>query len=91
MGISRVSGNWRVEECTRAIAIKTKASTNLFLRGRMHLRKKRDFVCEGISHSWIMAFTATKSDVTERCNWACETLPRLRAPTIFGTLYYHFT
>jgi hypothetical protein len=33
--------------------------------GRMCLHKKRNFACEGLSHSRIMAFTATRSYVTE--------------------------
>jgi hypothetical protein len=46
----------------------------------MHLRKKRDFACEELSHSRTMAFTATGSDVTERCNWARETSPWVARP-----------
>jgi hypothetical protein len=57
---------------------------------RMNLRKKRDFACEGLSHSGIMAFTATRSNVTERRNWACETLPSAPQPSLVHC-NYHFT
>ena len=48
--------------------------------GRMCPRKKRNFACEGLSHSRVMAFTPTGSDVTERCHRACETLPWVACP-----------